>query len=125
MLVEIRVPAPRGKVGAAYMKLERKVADFATAGVAVHLEMDDGHVRTAGIGLTAVGPQNIKATAAEEVLKGAVLDDAVITEAAHKAAEAAEPQGDHRGTADYKRNVVRVFTERGLKRARERAQGGN
>jgi carbon-monoxide dehydrogenase medium subunit len=125
MLIEIRVPAPRGKVGAAYMKLERKVADFATAGVAVHLEMDDGHVRTAGIGLTAVGPQNIKATAAEEVLKGAVLDDAVISEAAHKAAEAAEPQGDHRGTADYKRNVVRVFTERGLKRARERAQGGN
>jgi carbon-monoxide dehydrogenase medium subunit len=125
MLTEIHVPVPKGKVGGAYLKLERKVGDFATAAVAVHLEMDDGHVRSAGIGLTAVGPQNIKATAAEDVLRGAVLDDEVIAEAARKAAEAAEPQGDHRGTAEYKRNVIRVFTERGLKRARQRAQGGN
>jgi carbon-monoxide dehydrogenase medium subunit len=52
------------------------------------------------------------------------LDDATIKEAAALAAEAADPKADHRGSVEYKRNVVRVFTERGLKRAYERARGG-
>ena len=124
MLSEIRIPASRSQTGGAYLKLERKVGDFATVAVAVHLQMDDGQVGSAGIGLTAVGPQNIKAERAEAALKGRVLDDAAIKEAAGLAAEAAEPKADHRGSVEYKRNVVRVFTERGLKRAYERARGG-
>ena len=87
-------------------------------------KMDDGKVKSAGIGLTAVGPQNLKADRAEAALKGRALDDATIKEAAALAAAAAEPKADNRGSVDYKRNVVRVFTERGLRRARERAQGG-
>jgi carbon-monoxide dehydrogenase medium subunit len=79
--------------------------------------MDDGRVRRAGIGLTAVGPINIKATAAEESLAGAQLDDGAIRQAAELAAQAAEPKDDLRGSADYKREIVRVFTERGLRRA--------
>jgi len=86
--------------------------------------MADGQVGSAGIGLTAVGPQNLKAERAEAALKGRVLDDAAIKEAAGLAAEAAEPKADHRGSVEYKRNVVRVFTERGLRRAYERARGG-
>ncbi len=124
ILAEIRIPAARAQTGGAYLKLERKVGDFATVGVAINLAMDDGKVRSAGIGLTAVGPQNIKATRAEAVLRSARLDDEVIKEAAQQAAEAAEPQSDGRGSAEYKRNVVRVFTERGLKRAYQRARGG-
>ena len=124
MLSEIRIPASRSQTGGAYLKLERKVGDFATVAVAVHLQMDDGQVGSAGIGLTAVGPQNLKAERAEAALKGRVLDDAAIKEAAGLAAEAAEPKADHRGSVEYKRNVVRVFTERGLRRAYERARGG-
>jgi len=124
MLSEIRIPASRSQTGGAYLKLERKVGDFATVAVAVHLQMADGQVGSAGIGLTAVGPQNLKAERAEAALKGRVLDDAAIKEAAGLAAEAAEPKADHRGSVEYKRNVVRIFTERGLKRAYERARGG-
>jgi len=124
MLTEIRIPAAKAQTGGAYLKLERKVGDFATVAVAVHLQMDDGKVGSAGIGLTAVGPQNIKAERAEASLRGARLDDASIKQAAALAAEAAEPKADHRGSVEYKRNVVRVFTERGLKRASERARGG-
>lgn len=123
-ITEIRVPTPRPPSGGAYQKLERKIGDFATVGVAVQLELDDGTVRKAGIGLAAVGPQNIKATAAEELLRGERLTDDLITEAARRAADAAEPRADLRGSEAYKRNVVRVFTERGLKRAYERARGG-
>src|SRR5438552_6705848 len=124
VLSEIRIPAARPQTGGAYLKLERKVGDFATVAVAVHLQMDGGKVGSAGIGLTAVGPQNIKAEQAEAALRGARLDDATIKEAAALAADAAEPKADHRGSVEYKRNVVRVFTERGLKRAYERARGG-
>ena len=124
ILSEIRIPAAKAMTGGAYLKLERKVGDFATVAVAVHLRMDDGKVGSAGIGLTAVGPQNIKAEKAEAVLRGAQLDDDVIKEAAALAAEAADPKADHRGSVEYKRNIVRVFTQRGLKRAAERARGG-
>jgi len=124
ILSEIRIPAAKAMTGGAYLKLERKVGDFATVAVAVHLRMDDGKVGSAGIGLTAVGPQNIKAEKAEAVLRGAKLDDDVIKEAAALAADAADPKADHRGSVEYKRNIVRVFTQRGLKRAAERARGG-
>src|SRR5256884_8590774 len=68
MLSEIRIPASRPQTGGAYLKLERKVGDFATVAVAVHLQMDDGQVGSAGIGLTAGWPQNLKAERAEASL---------------------------------------------------------
>jgi aerobic carbon-monoxide dehydrogenase medium subunit len=119
IITEVRVPDPGPVAGGTYLKLERKVGDFATVGVAVHLAMADGRVGRAGIALTAVGPTNLRATAAEEVLVGSQLDEATIREAARLAAEAAQPHGDTRGSADYKRTVVRVFTERGLRAAAE------
>src|SRR5438876_5555587 len=109
ILSEIRIPAARPQTGGAYLKLERKVGDFATVAVAVHLEMDDGKVGNAGIGLTAVGPQNIQGERAEAALRGAALDGASIKKAAALAAEAAEPKEDHPGSVEYKRNAVRVF----------------
>ncbi|HXY85729.1 MAG TPA: xanthine dehydrogenase family protein subunit M [Gaiellaceae bacterium] len=119
VVTAVTIRDPGAKSGGTYMKLERKVGDFATVGVAVHLSFDNGTVGRAGIGLTGVGPTNVKATAAEAALVGATLDDATIEEAARLAAEAAEPHDDVRGTVEYKRNVVRVFTERGLRKAAE------
>jgi aerobic carbon-monoxide dehydrogenase medium subunit len=119
LLTEIRVPDPGPKAAGTYLKLERRVGDFATVGVAVHVSFDDGKVRRAGIALTAVGPRNMRAHAAEAALEGATLDEDTIKEAARLAAEAAEPRDDSRGSAEYKRNVVRVFVERGLRKAEE------
>ena len=113
LLVEVRVPT-REQTGGAYLKLERKVGDFATAAVAVRVTMADGRIGDAGIGLTAVGPSNLAATRAEAALAGAEPSDEAFREAAELAAEAASPSADTRGSAEYKRNVIRVFTERGL-----------
>jgi carbon-monoxide dehydrogenase medium subunit len=117
IVTSLLVPDPGERAGGAYLKLERKVGDFATVGVAVHLALEDGRVKTAGIGLTAVGPTNLKARDAEQALLGRQLDEEAIREAAELAARAAEPKSDLRGSADYKRHIVRVFTEDGLRRA--------
>jgi carbon-monoxide dehydrogenase medium subunit len=123
VVTEIRIPLPSGPSAGAYQKLERKVGDFATVGVAVQVELDGNKVKRAGIGLTSVGPSNLKATEAERALVGHELTDDVIAEAARLAAAAAEPKDDIRGTAAYKKDVVRVFVQRGLRAARARAQG--
>ena len=124
IVTAIRIPVAKTASGGSYQKLERKVSDFATVAVAVQVEMDGRKVARAGIGLTAVGETNIKAVAAEKVLAGHEPTDEVIAEAARQAAEAAEPKGDVRGSAAYKKDVVRVFVQRGLKAAIGRAQGG-
>ncbi len=119
IVTEVRVPDPGARAGGTYLKLERKVGDFATVGVAVHVTMTNGSVGRAGIALTGVGPMNIRAEAAEQALAGRALDDEAIDEAARLAAEAAQPRTDVRGTEEYKRNTVRVFTARGLRKAAE------
>jgi carbon-monoxide dehydrogenase medium subunit len=125
ILTEIRIPEPRPNSGGAYLKVERKVGDYATVAVAVQLTLDaSGKCVSAGIGLTNVGLTPIKATAAEDALKGQKLDDAVIKKAAQLAAQAAEPTSDRRGSEDYKRSLVRTLTTRALRKAVERAKGG-
>jgi carbon-monoxide dehydrogenase medium subunit len=122
IVTEVRVPDPGARAGGTYLKLERKVGDFATAGVAVHVAFSNGSVERAGIALTGVGATNIRAEAAEQALAGHALDDEAIGEAARLAAEAAEPRSDVRGSEEYKRNAIRVLTARGLRKAREVAQ---
>jgi carbon-monoxide dehydrogenase medium subunit len=121
IVTEVRVPSPGGRFGGTYLKMERKVGDFATVAAAVALEMEDGKVGGAGIALTAVGPGNVHATAAEEALAGSEPTDAALDEAARLAGEAADPTTDMRGSAEYKREVARVFVKRGLVAAREMA----
>jgi carbon-monoxide dehydrogenase medium subunit len=115
LAVEARIPDPGPEFAGTYLKLERKIGDFATVGVAVFLATDGGTVTRAGIGLTGVGATNIKATAAEAALVGNVLSDDLIDETARLAAEAADPRTDVRGSAEYKRDVVRVYVARGLR----------
>jgi carbon-monoxide dehydrogenase medium subunit len=126
VLVEIRIPAPPPRSGGAYLKLERKVGDFATAAVAVQLTVGpSGTCERSGIGLTNVGSTPIEARRAAAFLRGKRLDDGVIAEAARLAAEEAQPTSDLRGPAEYKRDLVRVLTARALRRALERAGGGH
>ena len=125
ILTEIKIPFPPPHSGGAYLKLERKVGDFATAGVAVQLTLDDsGTVKRAGIGLTNVGMTPIKAKQAEDFLTGKNLDEATMQKAGELAAADSQPMDDIRGSADYKRDLVRVLTTRALVRALDRAKGG-
>ena len=124
ILVEIRIPVSAARSGGAYLKLERKVGDFATAAVAVHVVLSaSGTCDQVGIGLTNVGLTPIKATQAEAALKGKKPDDATIKQAAELAAAAAQPSDDLRGSVEYKKDLVRVLTARALRRAVERAEG--
>ena len=126
ILTEIQIPVPEAKSGGAYIKLERKVGDYATAAVAVQIRLDEnGNCAYAGMGLTNVGLTPIKATAAEEALRGQAFNDSAIREAARLAAEAAEPESDHRGSAEYKRHLVKTLSVRALRKAAGRANGGN
>jgi aerobic carbon-monoxide dehydrogenase medium subunit len=126
ILTELRIPAPTERSGGAYCKLERKVGDYAIAGVAAYIKLkNDGHVDYAGIGLTNVGPTPIKARDAEQFLLGKTLDDGNIAQAASLAAAAAHPTSDTRGPADYKRAMVRTLAVRALRKALARATGGN
>jgi carbon-monoxide dehydrogenase medium subunit len=123
LISEVRVPTPGARSGGTYLKLERKVGDFATIGVAVQVSLDNGSVGTAGIAITAAGPTNARATEAEAAIAGSAGDEDAIREAARLAAQSAQPRSDVRGSADYKRQVIRVFVERGLRTALERARG--
>jgi carbon-monoxide dehydrogenase medium subunit len=125
ILTEVRVPIPNPRNGGAYLKLERKVGDYATAAVAAQVELDgDGNFRSVGIGLTNVGLTALKATAAEDFLKGKAANDDNIRQAAALAADAARPIADMRGSEEYKRSLVKTYTVRALRLAVQRAKGG-
>jgi aerobic carbon-monoxide dehydrogenase medium subunit len=125
ILTEIRVPAPGEHSGGTYFKLERKVGDYAIAGVAVYINLDDQELVTyAGIGLTNVGPVPIKARDAEQALLGKKLDEATIRLAADLAEAASQPNSDTRGPVGYKRAMVHTLCTRALKKALARATGG-
>ena len=112
LAVEAVVPAPDGVPRGGYLKLERRVGDFATAGVAVAIETSGGAVIRAGIGLTGVGGSTINAADAAAALVGGPLTTESISRAADLAAAAARPRTDHRGSAAYKRHIVRTFVVR-------------
>ena len=122
LAVEAVIPAPKGRPAGGYLKLERRVGDFATAGVAVAIELSGNNVSRAGIALTGVGGATIDATDAAQVLVGGELTAERIGEAADLAARAARPRTDHRGSAEYKRHMVRTFVVRLLSRDLEPAE---
>lgn len=124
LLTEIRIPVPPARSGGAYVKLERKVGDFATAAAAAQVTLAaNGTVERVGIGLTNAGPTPIKAVAAEKFLTGKKPDDATLAEAGRLAGEATNPTQDRRGAPDYKREMARVLTVRALRAAIRRAGG--
>ncbi|HSS68454.1 MAG TPA: xanthine dehydrogenase family protein subunit M [Nocardioidaceae bacterium] len=110
--VEAVIPAASAVRRGGFLKLERRVGDFATAGAAIALELSGDTVVRAGIGLTGVGSATIDASDAAAALVGSPLGAATIGRAADLAAEASRPRSDHRGSASYKRHVVHTFVTR-------------
>jgi len=118
ILTEIRIPVPPARSGGSYVKLERKVGDFATAASAVQLTMGaGGEVTSAGIALTNAGPTPLRAIDAEQYLIGKQPSAEVIAEAAQRASAAAKPSADRRGAVEYKRQMARVLTGRAIQAA--------
>jgi len=121
ILTEIRVPKSAPGDGGAYLKLKRKTGDFATIGVAVQLGLDTKrNVVGARIGLAAVGSTPIRATRSEKALIGSKAGPAAFAEAAKLASEEAHPSSDLRGSEEYKRAMIEVFTRRALESATAR-----
>jgi carbon-monoxide dehydrogenase medium subunit len=121
MLTEIRVPLDPGS-GSAYEKLDRRAGDWAVVAAGAALTVVDGVVSRAGIALAAAGG-GITSRGAEAALVGREPTAEAIQDAARRAAEDCEPVTDQRGSAEYKRHVAGVLTERALRRAAARARG--
>jgi len=110
--IEAVIPAPKGVRVGNYLKLERRVGDFATASVAVSLEMKGDTVISAGIALASVGGRTIDASAAGQALVGQKITPELIAQVSAAVAATAEPRTDHRGSSDYKRQIVKTFVAR-------------
>lgn len=127
MVTEVVIPAAPPRSGSAYMKyLPRTADDYATVSVAAIVSMsEDGQTcQEARIALGAVGSTVIRATAAENALRGQPLTDEAIRAAAVLVPPAVDPLTDYRGSAEYKRDMTEVWTRRALVAAREQARGG-
>jgi carbon-monoxide dehydrogenase medium subunit len=122
MVTEIRIPIRSGG-GSAHEKVERRAGDWAIAAACAAVWIERGTISDAGIGLSAVGPTTIHATAAEEFLRGKQPSEDVFAQAGSMAAEATSPSSDGRGPVDYKRHLAGVLTKRALRRAAARAVG--
>ncbi|HZN96789.1 MAG TPA: xanthine dehydrogenase family protein subunit M [Gemmatimonadales bacterium] len=124
ILIEIRIPTPPARSGGSYLKLERKVGDYATVAVAAQVMLDaGGSIQAARIGLTSVAETPVRAEKAEAFLRGKRTAANILAEAGRLAAEAASPTADWKGSVEYKRDMVRVLTTRALAKAIERAGG--
>jgi len=122
LLVEFVVPATGPRSGGAYLRhTPRRELDIAVVGVASQVSMADGVCRKARIALAAVAPTPVRATAAEQALEGQPLTSQAIARAADLAVEAARPISDQRGSAEFRRHLVRILTRRTLGIALERA----
>jgi carbon-monoxide dehydrogenase medium subunit len=117
ILTEVRIPSPDGW-GAGYAKFNRRVEDWAMVAVcAVVRKAADGSCEDVRIGLTNMGGTPLRATAAEEALRGRGLDAAAIATAAEQAAEGTDPPADLNASEDYKRHLARVLCRRALEEA--------
>jgi carbon-monoxide dehydrogenase medium subunit len=124
LLVEIIVPAQPAGSGGTYLRhTPRRELDIAVVGVASQLTVQDGICTKARIALGAVAPVIVRATDAEAALEGKAITTDLIAEAAALAVNAASPISDQRGSAEYRRHLVKVLTRRTLQTAFERATG--
>jgi CO/xanthine dehydrogenase FAD-binding subunit len=129
MLVEVRIPTFSPATTAwSYVDISRRHGDFAIVAVASILAMDKGGVcKEARIALGGVAPTPIRVKDAEAVLTGEKLTDKLIEEAAIKAAESEDvnPDSDYHATAEYRKAMAKVLTQRGLKEAWTNFEGRN
>jgi carbon-monoxide dehydrogenase medium subunit len=128
IVTSVRIPPPAGALGGDYHKLSRRVGDFAAVGVATALVVRERGlmkkrrvIESAGIALTALGPVNHVVVEAEQALVGEEPSDELFARAADIAAASVEPHDDVRGSAAYKKSVVREYVRRGLARSAQAA----
>jgi aerobic carbon-monoxide dehydrogenase medium subunit len=123
ILREIRVNKPSGRTGQAYVKMHHPASGFAVVGVAANLALDDnGACRKASIGITGVSAKAYRATAVESALNGNALDDEATANAALRATDGVDVNGDLFASEDYRRHLATVYTKRAIAAARERAR---
>ena len=123
ILTEIRVPkAPPGS-GAALVEIARRHGDFALAGVAAQITLEDDRVTDIRLAACGVGPGPIRLTGAENILRDGGLTDRALAAAGRAAADAADPDGDVHATASYRRKMAGVMTRRAVEKAARRAGG--
>jgi carbon-monoxide dehydrogenase medium subunit len=122
LLLELVVPAPGPRSGGSYLRhTPRRELDIAVVGVASQLTLSNGVCAKARIALASVAPTPVRAVAAERALEGQPVTPAQIERAAELAIDAARPISDQRGSADFRRHLVRVLTRRTLTTALARA----
>jgi carbon-monoxide dehydrogenase medium subunit len=122
LLVEIEIPTPSTPSAGCCMKLTtREEMDIAVAGVASFLTLSpqDKKLKEVRIALGAVAPTPIRAHNAEAFLIGKTVTPRIIEKAVEKAAEEADPLSDLRGSAEYRRELVKVLTRRTLRKSCE------
>jgi len=119
MLVEVRIPL-RDRSSSAYVKVERRVGDWAVAAAGVAVTLDNGAIAAARVGLTAVNADAAELASVSEVLVGEAPTEETFAEAGRRAAAACEPVSDMRGSAEYKRHLASELTIRTLRTAVER-----
>ncbi len=124
ILTQVSVPVLPPGSGGAYVKLQRAKSDLAIVGVAAVVTLDGAGVcREARLGLAGVASTPMRATRAEDALKGEKPRDDLLAEAGQKAADMSSPTADTRGSAEYKREMVKVFVKRALRQSLGRIDG--
>jgi aerobic carbon-monoxide dehydrogenase medium subunit len=116
VITEIRLPGTEGW-SFGYEKFNRRQEDWAMVAVCALLRIEDGACADVRIGLTNMGSTPLRATAAEEALRGQPLEAGAIAAAAEQAADGTSPPADLNASAEYKRHLARVLCRRALERA--------
>jgi aerobic carbon-monoxide dehydrogenase medium subunit len=123
LLTEVRVQSPAERTGSAYLKFPNPASGYAIVGVAARLTLGaDGTVSEARVGITGAGDHATRANGVEEAIQGKQPTPENLAAAAARAAEGIEAMSDIHASADYREELVRVFTRRALERAAQRAQ---
>jgi CO/xanthine dehydrogenase FAD-binding subunit len=117
ILTEVRLPVMDARAGWAFEEFSRRHGDFAIVGIAAVIAGDRARCTMARLATAGAGPVPVRLRAAEEILERDGLGDAAIEAAARRAAELVNPDSDLHASADYRRNLTRVLTERAVRRA--------
>lgn len=119
ILTEIVIPDQK-MTGSTYHKFAlRKAGALAVVGVAVAVQVENGIIKDARIALGAVAPTPVRAKKTEEFLKGKTISDELLEEAGKMASTECKPITDFRASEEYRRDLVRIYTKRGLKKSIE------
>jgi carbon-monoxide dehydrogenase medium subunit len=122
ILIAMKVPAMKAGTGHGYSKLKRKTGDYAVAGSPVVVEMQGDIVSDIRIGLTNVAPMAIRAEAAEDLIRGNRVDEALLKSVEKAVVEACDPAVDLRGDEEYKSHMAAIMARRAIEKAIENAR---